>query len=99
MSEGTLRYKMCLQGLPVEVKCHLGDQVLDAVAQPGGYLTTDGESDVMCLAKALQNLKREHQIAMGGDTPSYHRYTKCATLQDIWSLEFLQKRYDTLLEL
>jgi hypothetical protein len=99
MSEGTLRHKMCPQSLPAEVKYCLGDQVLDSVDQPGGNLTTDGEFGVVVFTEALRNLKGENKIAMAGDTPSSHNYTKCTTLRDICSLGFLQKRYDTLIEL
>jgi hypothetical protein len=96
ISEETLRHKLCPQRLPEEVKSGLGDQVFDVVAQPGGNLTTDADYGVMGLAEALQNLKGEHQIAIRGHIPSFRRYTKCMTLREIRSLEFLQKRYDTL---
>jgi hypothetical protein len=77
----------------------LADQVLDVVAQPGGNLTTDGESGDGGLTEALQNLKGETQLAMGGNTPSSHSYTKCTTLWEVRSLDLLRKWYDTLVEL
>jgi hypothetical protein len=72
ISEGNLRQCFCPTGIPFEVKQQLGDQVLDAVARPGRNLTTNGESGVFGLTEALQNLKGEAQVSMGGDTPSSH---------------------------
>jgi hypothetical protein len=77
----------------------LGDQVLDAVAHPGGNIKIAGESGDMGITEAFQNLKVEHQIAMGGDTPSSHHATKCTTLREVLYLDFLEKRYDNLMQL
>jgi hypothetical protein len=53
MSEGTPQELFCPTVLPAEVKRRLADQVMDAVAQPGGNLMTDGESGVVGLIPKL----------------------------------------------
>jgi hypothetical protein len=52
------------------------------VAQPGGNLTTDAESELTGIADILHGRQSDNQLVMGGQTPTPHQQVKCTTLRE-----------------
>jgi hypothetical protein len=61
------------------------------VAQSGGNLTTDGESELTGIADIVHGHLSENQLGMGGQTPPPHQQVKCMALHEC-------KAYDSLVK-
>jgi hypothetical protein len=86
-------------GVGTAVQKRLSEQLSDMVAQPGGNLTTYGESELTGIADLLRGHQKESSMDIGGQTPTPHKQGKCTTLRECKKYDLLVKRHGTLVEL